>query len=202
MTRQDQFEHAVHFCETIQEGKIEPRAIIMCGVGQGIECKVFQRYWPKVIIIGVDPLRPGGAFQGLHVQAALVGPDSPPVVTFWLRHRKRDCSSLFPPRNRKAMSVKVEAETVTLDEIFNAVIRHGPVALWMDCEGAELEALSGGLKCLQETRWLLAEIVDTVKVRTRKGHPRAGYILRLLRRQGFVQVWHNGSDKMFVRSGE
>jgi FkbM family methyltransferase len=187
------------FCDAIDR---EPGTIIMCGVGRGDESKVFASRFPNARIVGVEPMvAQAWKFSGMLIGAALVEQRHAGPMTFYERVGKSKASSLFAsnfPEQNKTITV----DTITLDELFESKKLPAPIALWMDCEGAELGALKGGPACVSASEWIIAEILTLrgeKSIKRRKGWPGRADVLNCILAAGFERQWEDDGNIMFRR---
>lgn len=189
---------ATKFCETMTTA---PSSIILCGVGRAQEIPVFRKLLPDTKLIGVDPRKTMYCdLLDVFVQAALVAERKGRLIRFYERAFHFDSSSLFPHRwSDRNLPRKVL--TTTLDRVLRKYVGDGPVALWMDCEGAELLALRGGIRCLIRTQAVVCEV--SVR-RVRRGAAHKAAVVEYLADAGFEVAWERpgryNSEMMWVRA--
>lgn len=136
--------------------------IIQAGVGYGNEVPRLRERFPHARLFGFEPCRQflkywlDAGYPGVLLPFALAG--SPGMRTLYLRGGRAEASSFYPRANEtKADSVLA----VTLDDMFGAALPGRMCLLWMDCEGAELDALRGGAALLKmAVRYCLIEVAD------------------------------------------
>jgi FkbM family methyltransferase len=128
----------------------KPGTMLDVGVGNKSEYWVVHKAYPHCVHIGLEP-DPAMAGQILLGQVSYQGVPAAPgypglllPYAAWsscrMLHRQQMRVSPNPPGD------KVPA--VTLDLLAKRIRMPSPVLLWMDCEGAELEALRGGTSLL------------------------------------------------------
>ena len=127
-----------------------PRSIISVGVGHASERMIWDWLLPDADLLGIDPRGRKHGWTARYLQAAVVAPGSPQEVPYC-----GTCQSIMCP-SAKIHSRPFSVRAVTLDEAASGM--QPPFFLWLDCEGAELNALRGGAEVLKHTRWINAEV--------------------------------------------
>ncbi len=188
-----------------------PTTILDVGVGIAKagdeEHLVFRKAFPGAKMIGLEPCMPRfqklvGGFDGLLLPYAAWN-ENTRLETFRREEASefRDSASCFRNFNPgHAVSEWVEART--LDWIDRHVGFMTDVLLWMDIEGAELNALKGGEELLERVHWINLEVRPKPKL----GASEAELVAHLYQR-GFALVakhnQHGGHcDAIFVRTGK
>lgn len=185
------------FCELAGE---HPKLVITCGVGFGNESRIFKRYWPACTVVGVDPLRDiAHYFEGEFVQAVLVSDPDQKTARFFRVSGQVEASTVFRKREKTRYDKRLFCDAITLDAVFDRFGGAGPVALWLDCEGSELEAMRGGLRCLAATEVLLVETTISNRI-SRIGFPRREQVFAFLQEQGFRQAFERNDNSIWTRA--
>jgi FkbM family methyltransferase len=189
---------ASQFCDAWADGT-PPKLIVMVGVGLGTESKVFKSRWPNCKVIGVDPypqraedFDPSCELIG----GAIVADPSLTSVDFYWRRGKTIASSLYPKTNGVG-DVKQVVPAMTLDSLFVKSGRPDSVGLWMDCEGAELAAMLGGVRCVAMTKLVM---VETFTKANRVGYPSRSEVFKHLENEGFSMVISHRANSIWRRN--
>lgn len=136
----------------MQERGYQFRTLLNIGVGSAPEFRVWKRWYPDHAIVGVDPKPQRAGWTAEYIRAA-VGDGSTPGGMFCCR-----CRSVKCPHCRGNGNRLVAVPCTTIDAV--AANRPGPYFLWMDIEGAELDALKGAEQTLAHTDWINVEIQE------------------------------------------
>ena len=169
-----------------------PRTILNLGAGSFAEIHMWKFYFPDARLLAVDPkeARPesariiGSWKDSQYVRAAL-GDGSSSFVAFCVRCRSTVCKT---PEKHKRRRKHIEVPSITLDALSDG--SPSPFFVWMDIDGAELQALAGGTKTLEKTEWLCVELVDWIP-----GH--ANRIRKFLENVGFRMKHRFEHDGLF-----
>ena len=150
----------------------EPRVILEAGVADGSDTLDFLLQWPKVTIIGVEPIihlfdeavtRTGPYRDRCHLFRSALGPPMCKSVDLFTGPDHHSSSVLEPTLHRDIFpsiefSGSQSVPSMSLDALA-AMAPAPPDLLWLDLQGFELEELkSGGLKTLQSSRFLHIEV--------------------------------------------
>ncbi len=175
-----------------------PKVLLNIGVGPRPHCEatVFKKLWPNIRIIGFEPII--GVFKdritdypGELYPWALWS--VPAIKKLLIVRGNAGKSSLFIPHpewhGKKHFNIGKTCDEaliscVTLDQLDEAFNHPLDVFLWMDIEGAELEALKGGRSLLTSKRvkWIMVEVSHTNR---RIGEPSEDSISTFLKDCGF-----------------
>lgn len=142
---------AMAACFFMRKRAYHPATIVSVGVGSAPEIDIWHWLLPKVQIVGIDPRHPLGNIPPEHYTEAAAGSGINSDVHFCRCCRSTACVDDRHPR-------RGTSPVVTVDSVASKY--PGPYFLWMDCEGAEIEALAGASETLKQTRWLSAEVRD------------------------------------------
>lgn len=144
-----------------------PSFIVMGGVGGGSEDgQVFREVWPEMEMYGFEPAPKAynearKTFPGRVYPHALWS--STCTRTLFVKPGWVDGSSLYTNSDDQHMRKEVEIPCVSLDAFFaNSSLPTGG-ALWLDCEGAELEALKGAEEFIKNIDVVNVELTSLPK---------------------------------------
>lgn len=178
-----------------------PKVFLNIGIGpsrngSNREAEVIAETYPDIKIIGFEPvidlfikrqvdypgeLYPWGLWSEPSIKTMMVKPDT--GQSSILKHIKEDHAYL-----------ETLISCTTLDHIDCAIQYPDDVFIWMDIEGAELEALRGGHKLLQSgrTKWIVSEVAHKPK---RIGQPKGRKLTEHLKQYGFIPSIKYGYSK-------
>lgn len=176
-----------------------PAWLLLGGPADGNEAQTAVQQWPGVRVVGVDPNPAVVAFQrlsGWPEGAVLV------EAALWKEVGRVPVAGLGGTDLRHASVNRQDGQAVTATTWAALDRQHGPfhdALLWMDIEGAELEALRGAVPLLARG----AILAVNVEMEARRSHKNK-QIGPLLGRHGLVPVkdWNHhasGHDRLFVR---
>ncbi len=152
----------------------QPKTLLNIGVGPipHNEAEVFNKRWPKMRIIGLEPhvhvfKQRHKNYPGKLYQWALWS--IPCLKTLTVVRQSKGKSSMLEPDERWIGKWSYKSEKVcsqeivvcvTMDQLDEALGFPKDIFLWMDIEGAELEALKGGRRLLESGRvkWINLEV--------------------------------------------
>jgi len=133
----------------MQESQSLPATIVNVGVGSSPESVIWQRHFPDVELLGIDPRNRPGRWKGEYFQT-VVGKE----VGTPLRYCRK-CQSVKCQRHEHEPSSR-SIVSETIDNITSNFL--SPYFIWIDIEGGEVEALEGATKTLQNTEWINIEM--------------------------------------------
>ncbi len=154
--------------------KIPPKVLLNIGVGPKPHCEaeIFKKMWPDIRIIGLEPNLKTfrdrvGSYPGELYPWALW--NTPCIKKLFAVTKSPGKSSMLNPNpywiGKWSFKIGKECKEilvncVTLDQIDEALGHPHDIFLWMDIEGAELEALRGGRSLLASGRvnWIDMEV--------------------------------------------
>jgi len=173
-----------------------PGTVLNLGTGSFPEINMWKLYFPDAYMMAVDPkkIRPEAVpilkswKRSAYVQAAL-GDGTSSFVSFCVRCRSTACKRQEEHKRRKHAKVP----SVTVDALAKDL--PPPHFVWMDIDGAELDALAGATETLKKTEWVCAELVDWIP-----GH--AGRVRRFLNNHGFHMKIRFLHDGLFCKVGK
>ncbi len=161
-----------------------PATIVSVGVGLAREVDVYQWLLPDAKLVGIDPRKNRWwPKDQTYVKAAAVA-NPGDKVEYCCRCRSVRCEKMAehnwistPP-------------TVTVDDACKGTT--GPYFFWLDCEGAESQALLGAQKTLKETKWINCEVKDEF----------GSEVVATLNRFGFSERYRHqdSEDRLFASS--
>lgn len=162
-----------------------PETIFMVGIGRGAECRILKDAWPDANWFGCEP---NPQFVGCPNFPGRIYPTAIGHVNksayFYLKNLHPQGSSLFT-RNARS-DTRISVDVSTLDWILD---QNGPfgtdVLLWMDCEGAEYDAIQGGARFLDSVNRINVELSTNPN---RSGWPDHSIVHAALLTRGFVRV--------------
>lgn len=151
-------------CDAILNDGGDPEAVVMVGIGSGVEAKVFMSRFKDAALYGVEahPVFASNAQSLMDVTCAAIVPHSEgqSTVEFYLRNGRSMASSLHT--RGSSADRKIEVPAITLDQFFEDKQLFGKrVWLYMDCEGCELGAMQGGEKAMTTVEWIHTEVKAT-----------------------------------------
>lgn len=165
------------FCSLIEW---VPDVVFQVGVGHNHdETLCFEEHWPDVLLIGCDPIHVKD-YPGLF-HDCLISRVSGEVPFFYLKGHQ-DGSSMFepPPRNNPVLDRIVQSRPLS------DFSPGGNCLLWLDCEGAEYEALASGKEFLRGVKMVNVEMTGYPRT---KQWPRPLEVHGILVRNGFFKTW-------------
>lgn len=132
--------------------------LICVGALDRCEHPVISGSWPNCRILNFDAdhrtVEDAKRFMESTEHVAVVGNAKAKVIPFYERSRPKT-STIHQPGSLAPTSVKA----TTLTKIFDKYSISGSnVALWLDCEGGELDILKGGLSVLPSVQWINMEV--------------------------------------------
>ncbi len=176
----------------------QPKTLLNIGVGplQHNEAEVFKAKWPEIKIVGLEP-NPDTFTERVSGYPGKIYPwglwSVSCLKTLTMVKEAKGKSSMLEPdpkwkgrwsyKNSKVCRKEV-VSCVTLDQLDKALKFPKDIFLWMDIEGAELEALKGGHELLKsgKVKWIDLEIgIQTRRVK----EPSEDDISLLLKKYGF-----------------
>lgn len=170
-----------------------PQLLLDIGVGQRPhdEANQFQLRFPNVCVVGLEPnvevfLDRRVDFPGEIFPWGLW--DHPGPQRFY---PTADCgnSSILSELNPRRVQVLTSTWIccITLDQLDDITGRSNDIFLWLDIEGSELRALTGGKRVLESgrIRWIDLEVSDAPR---RSGEPTELQIDELLQGHGFLKI--------------
>jgi len=190
-------------CDSINKFTTGDGIFLTLGPGMvGTEAWVVSDRCPKMKILGFEPQTDRynflkDKFPGELTNAAVASHDG--TVQGWMGHRdgKSDFWLNASPENQQHY-LQQQVDTVTVDSILEPFPRT-PVVLWMDIEGAELEALRGAiLSLLSGQFWFIS--IELNFVAEDNSHCYWAHIVELLRRMGYIAS--ASSSKCNVKTNE
>lgn len=148
-----QLEHVVRWLPR------EPRWLVLGGPSQADEAQTAKRLWPAIEVIAFEPVERMREWQARH---GFLGRMIPRAL--WHEETEVEMwgidgptgSSVLPLPNGARLPDRVRTTTLDIAER-----QFGPfedALLWLDIEGAELEALQGGRELLASGRVLLINV--------------------------------------------
>lgn len=151
-----------------------------------MEVPMLQERWPDVRLFGIDPVEsylddyPGESIQGV------VAEHGEGLDKF---HYKKERTTCFKPDAWGDCPVGY-AKRYTLRYLDRRFDFEGPILLWMDCEGAELQAITGADKnFMDKVVWIISEVCCEPGV---PGWTRGLSLHLELLKQGYELMLHNG----------
>lgn len=111
-------------------------------------------------------------------------------------HHDKDRSSILPDATGENFGHLETAQMTTLDRIFETTGLPMPDFIKLDLQGAEVEALKGGTRCLQNAQAVLLELS---LMPFQKGQPIFAEVIAFMNDRGFVlydipALWHRKLD--------
>lgn len=153
------------FTEYCQLIDWQPNTLVMVGVGtNGEEYEVFRETWGRDFeLIGIEAnpqvcQTMKDKWPGLLIEKAIW--NQPCTKQLHCKPRWKDGSSLFESKNDQESRYQVDVECDTLDHIMYDHWDSKGNALWLDCEGAELQALQGGEQFLKTVDVINVELTS------------------------------------------
>lgn len=190
---------------------IEPKVLFNIGVGHRPHCEAmaFKKIWPDIRNIGIEPnintfLDRRSDFPGEIYPWALWSTSCLKELSTSKLYKGH--SSLLLPDSRWVRTETHKPELVknqqlivsciTLDQLDQAFGCLDDIFLWMDIEGAELEALKGGNKLLGSGRvkWIDMEVSHEIR---RVGDPSEDDLCTYLKDFGFSIKYSYGRARTF-----
>ena len=187
---------------TFSLGEIEdligsPSWIIEAGACDGSDSRRFLLRWPEVQVLACEPvpelfsvaesqLREFGS--RVHLRQVALGPAGQRFAEMYVGNEIHDSASILEPTlhigffPEVTFDARVRVRVTTLDVVWKEIGRPDIDLLWLDLQGFELSALSGGLQALQAVK---AAIIEVSMVRLYKGAPVVGEVDRFMRDHGF-----------------
>ena len=202
MGKQEKLEATI--CEFIDDPPLDMYDV---GVGYKSEYIVLGEKYPDMRIIGIEPS--GSRFGDLVPEfPSLMFPyaawDECTQLELFRRNSEGGCGdapTVFPSGPGKEELTEVETVTAkTLDWIDEQMGGLDRILLWMDIEGAELKALQGATKMLEEHRvkWLNLEVMPSEV--PAPGWPLEKEISDFLAGYGYKQVHKYGMRRWYQPS--
>lgn len=156
----------------------DPKYFFNVGVGpskkgSNKEANVVSRIWPGINVIGFEPniglfLARSKDYPGTLFPLGIW--NTPGPQTMMMTPNKGQSSILqvekqFEKHLLSSESTKVVINCITLDCLDRALSNPRDIFLWMDIEGAELQALKGGSRLLGSGRvkWIILEVAHVPK---------------------------------------
>lgn len=135
-----------------------PRFLFDVGVGVKSEGRTLKMHYPKLRMIGVEPLAgilPLPNFPGEVIGAAITSSTEPKITINYNPDQTLNASVIRHPQHTHSIAVP----TMTLDELDRQCKFPRRCILWMDIEGSELDALRSGPRLLESgrVRWINLE---------------------------------------------
>lgn len=165
-----------------------PLAMYDIGVGCFNEFRTLKRVWPAMKLYGCEPCPEAWQellpiFDGQLLQVAIGKEDGKRILHMTPAYMGG--STLYPDPN-DSVRPQVEVDTWTLDRFDRWAGEPDKILLWMDIEGAELEAVAGGARLLSSGRvkWINTE----TRTAPFAGHPTTAQMNEALGKHGFYPV--------------
>jgi FkbM family methyltransferase len=145
--------------EAVRHLDIVPKWLILGGPADGNEAQAAVKRWPGIKVVGFEPNPEAGAWQKEHGW-----PKDQPLLNFALSDRVGKVQIWMPEGHLRSASIDPvryagvpdktmkEVQTTTLDRSDTLLGPFEECFLWLDIEGAELEALRGAERVLKESR--------------------------------------------------
>jgi len=172
--------------DAMDEARFYPGSIISVGVGSAPEYPIWLRRFPRAKLLGIDPRGRRNWGDSPFLKAAVTDGAQKSVV--WCGCCRSICCDRTIPHAKNRDHV---VPCVTLDQV--AADLPGPFFLWLDCEGSEHAALTGGAGMLAETPFLSVEVCHNGE-RIDRGLTALGYSVRV--DQSAVTL-----DRLYYRHG-
>ena len=156
--------NAEESCDAIIKSGGDPEAVVMVGIGNGVEAEVFTSRFKNAKLYGIEahPVFADNAKTLMDVTHGAIVPRSDAIdtVQFYIRNRRSMASSLHTRGSSADRQIEVPA--ITLDQFFADKQLFGKRTwLYMDCEGCELGAMQGGEKAMKTVEWIHTEVKAT-----------------------------------------
>ena len=153
----------------------KPNLIVEAGAFNGVDTAKMARMWPDATIYAFEPI-PELYLRAVNetkdytqinlLPLALVNSDHSEVEinTFSANDEIHGSSSILPPTLHLEVAPEVVFDraivvpAIRLDNWYQQIEGQTVDLLWLDLQGAELEVLKSGLKCLANTRTLHIEV--------------------------------------------
>ena len=161
-----------------------PATVVSVGVGLALEVNVYQWLLPDAKLVGIDPRNNRWWPEGeTYVKAAAVA-NPGDKVHYCCRCRSVRCE------NMEEHDWTSTPQTVTVDEVCKDMPE--PFFMWLDCEGAETQALLGAKETLKKTKWINCEVKDEFE----------SEVVGTLNRLGFSERYRHkdSEDRLFASS--
>lgn len=177
---------------------LKPATVIDVGVGPGTP-ELYEAF-PDARLILVEPLEEWRGHleqlqreRGAELVVAAAGP-RPGEVELSV-HRVRACSSMIGPRRGEGAEGELRrVPMVRLDDVTRELDTSGPFVVKVDVEGAELQALEGGLEVLRDTELALLEVSLFELI---DGAPQLHDVVAWMHEHGFVVAdLYNGHNRL------
>jgi len=142
-----------------------PSCIFHVGLGAAREVAIFHKFFAESNFLAIEAcpefhlrwLNNDFRYPGIILWAAAL--DTSGMIVFNDRKRHRGAASIYPKRDGEDLPIYVPAVTIEqVRDSFRDFIGNDAL-LWVDCEGAELRAISGGGP-LAWARWLNVEMTE------------------------------------------
>lgn len=194
-----------------KNSKIEPKVLLNIGVGHRPHCEAneFKKVWPNIRNIGLEPN------TNVFLDRILDFPGELYPWALWSTPCLKELStSLYTPRHSSLLlpdsrwvrnerhqpelikNKQLVVSCVTLDQLDKTFGCLDDIFLWMDIEGAELEALKGGKSLLASGRikWIDMEVSHKTR---RIGDPSEDDLGTYLKDFGFSIEYRYGNARAF-----
>jgi FkbM family methyltransferase len=140
--------------------RMNPSWAIMVGVGKGKDVPVFKQIWPNIKLVGIEPLTQyiemNADFPGEIVQCA-VGSEPGNRKLYYAYNRDQRASFYEIPGLPKEQYDEVNVRT--LDDIEATTGPWHDAIMWLDIEGAEVEAIgNSNVMSSGKVRWVNVEL--------------------------------------------
>jgi FkbM family methyltransferase len=210
--------HAIHLIKRLYG--FTPASVVHVGANSGQEVADLKRSAIRPVVL-VEPLdgpfnnlvKEVGDEPGFHPVKACLSDTPGRQVTFHIASNGGQSSSYFQPGNHLALhpnvrfEQKVQLTTSTLDDVFESLAGRLDTDrfdyIGVDTQGAELDILRGGLRCLQRARFVFCEVSY---LGLYKNSPDLYEIIAFLRERDFdlchLIIGKKGwGDALFMRRG-
>lgn len=139
---------------------VKPKWLIDVGVGCGDEARQFRVYVPEIKIVGLEP------HPDLYSKTIVDYPGALLQQGAW-SHARMILLSREGKQSTCYRDGEIEIEVRPLDELLRQFPKICEAVLWLDIEGAELEALQGGRELLKRC------VAVNAETRERRKYPRS-----------------------------